>query len=152
MKGKVRLILLMALMVLLLMAALLYGCRAEIRKSYVGSLFQNRRQEFEAAAWLIQSEGRGEREPELPRGTSEMLLCGADGSCVDFTIGGSGLGPSTTYWGIVYTTGKEPVGFQGAALDYIFDGEGWSWQEEDGDNRAYVTKLDDHWYFYEMSF
>ena len=81
-----------------------------------------------------------------------MDLYDTHSGCVDFYMGGFGLVPSSTYWGVSYSADGEPVGFQGLDVDYTWDGEGWYWQEPDSDNFSYVTQLDDHWYLYEMSF
>ena len=46
------------------------------------------------------------------------------------SMGGSGLGSSTTYWGIQYVPSGERLGFQGSRLEgWISDGDGWRWEE-----------------------
>ena len=68
-------------------------------------------------------------------------------------MGSSGIGPSTTYWGIQYVPSGERLGFQGSRLEgWISDGDGWRWEESGGDNRCYIQELDERWYYYEMSF
>ena len=67
--------------------------------------------------------------------------------------GGSGMGASTTYWGLQYVPSGERLGFQGSRLEsWAADGDGWRWEEPGGDNRCYIQELDEHWYYYEMEF
>ena len=71
----------------------------------------------------------------------------------EFSMGSSGLGSSTTYWGIQYVPSGERLGFQGSRLEgWISDRDGWRWEESGGDNRCYIQELDERWYYYEMSF
>ena len=69
-----------------------------------------------------------------------------------FYMGGFGLAPSSAYWGVICTAEDAPIGWGGLDVEYMWDGEGWYWQEENSDNHSYVTKLDDHWYLYQMWF
>ena len=72
---------------------------------------------------------------------------------MDFSMGSSGIGSSTTYWGIQYVPSGERLGFQGSQLEgWISDGDGWRWEESGGDNRCYIQELDERWYYYEMEF
>ncbi len=114
--------------------------------------FHRQEEDFQQAARqaLAQSSADG---VELPWGVKDITLWdNAQGRCVEFYMGGAGFGSSTAYWGVIYTTGTGPVGFQGDVQDYVRDGEGWSWQETGGDNWSYVLPLAPHWYAYEMHF
>ena len=66
-------------------------------------------------------------------------------------MGGAGMGPSTSYWGVTFSLGG-PVGLDMVALDYAPDGDGWLWEESSGDNWSRVVSLGENWYFYEMHF
>jgi len=71
---------------------------------------------------------------------------------IDLYCYGSGLVPSSTYYGFYYTSNDEPVGFQAAPVKLEVDGDGWKWIESNGDNRYYTEKIADHWYYYEAGF
>ena len=82
-----------------------------------------------------------------------MTFWDYEGTAVEFSMGGSGMGSSTTYWGLQYVPSGERLGFQGLRLEgWISDGDGWRWEESGGDNRCYIQELDEYWYYYEMSF
>ena len=103
--------------------------------------------------------------PQLTR-TAQGLLAGeaaeppagwtgADvyGEAVCFDAGGWGFGSSTSYRGVVYVPSDRPVGFQGLDMaGAIPSGDGWLWEEAEGDNRCYVERLAPGWYYYEMRF
>lgn len=42
--------------------------------------------------------------------------------------------------------------FRGAVLDLTESARGWTWQEEDGDNRQTIEKICENWYWYEAHF
>lgn len=71
---------------------------------------------------------------------------------VEFEVEGRGFGSSTTYTGFYYTPEDVPVGFQGESIPLTESAPGWTWQEENGDNRQTVEKICDHWYWYEAHF
>ena len=128
-------------------------CPPEAGKKEAGELFFQQQREFEqvAAQVLAADSGNG---AELPRGVHRISVGAgqAESRYVDFEMGGAGLGPATAYWGVIYTTGTAPVGFQGVALDYVWDGGGWVWWEPGGDNQSCLMPLAPHWYAYEMRF
>ena len=69
---------------------------------------------------------------------------GADvyGEAVCFDAGVWGFGSSISYWGVAYVPSDCPVGFQGLDMAGAAPlGEGWLWEEKDGDNRCYVERL-----------
>lgn len=78
--------------------------------------------------------------------------CYPEARMVEFLTGGTGMGPSTTYEGFYYSEEDRPVGFQGTELDFKRDGDGWSWEEEDGDNRERTERITARWYWFQMSF
>lgn len=74
---------------------------------------------------------------------------------VEFSCGGAGVGPQTAYCGFYYTETDDmyaiwcaPSG--GETLTSA--GEGYLWEEENGDNRYYTEKICDNFYYYEASF
>lgn len=150
MKRWIKIISVIAVAAALALALVLTGFPAALSKGHAAFLFRVYREEFEqAAVYLLLEDAQG--SIELP-GVTDADVYPTNAGCVDFRMGGSGLVPSSTYWGVVYTSYDFPVGFQGQDLDYTFDGKGWYWQEENGDNHSYVTKLDNNWYLYEMKF
>lgn len=75
-----------------------------------------------------------------------------DAGMVEFITKGTGIGSSTAYEGFYYSEDDRPIGFQGTELDFVQDGLGWSWKEEDGDNCEHIEKITAHWYWFRMSF
>ena len=71
---------------------------------------------------------------------------------VEFITKGTGIGSATAYEGFYYSEDDRPIGFQGTELDFVQDGTGWSWKEEDGDNCEHIEKITAHWHWYRMSF
>lgn len=71
---------------------------------------------------------------------------------VEFETGGWGFGSQTTYFGIVYSEDGGPLGFQCMNHPWRADGDGWLWEETDGDNWERAVRLDGNWYYYEMHF
>lgn len=76
---------------------------------------------------------------------------------VDFRCGGSGFGSATSYYGFYYSPDNEPAGFfAGTSISGSFelkpDGDGYSYQEENSDNRFYTEKITDCFYYYESHF
>ena len=89
-------------------------------------------------------------EAETPSGWWDVSRFD-DVVCVDY--GGWGFGSSTRYWGVNYVTDDRLVGFQGTSIEgAVPEGDGWLWQQADGDNRCYVEQLAPCWYYFEASF
>ncbi len=151
MKRRVRFLLVAAALIVVCLILLFILPSRALTKGHAELLFDFHRGHFEEAASLALQQGSCSGI-QTPPGVDNMDLYGTYSGCVEFCMGGFGLSPSSTYWGMIYTTEDVPVGWGGLELEYTWDGKGWSWQEENGDNRSYVTKLDDHWYLYEMSF
>lgn len=151
MKRWTKIISVTAIVAALVLSLVLTGSPTTLSLRHAGFLFRVYREEFEQAAVELLLQGP-EEAPSMPPGVKGMDVYPTNAGCVDFQMGGFGLVPSSTYWGVVYTSYDLPVGFQGLDLDYTWDGEGWYWQEENSDNVSRVTKLDNNWYLYEMSF
>ena len=140
---------LIVLLAVLLLSAALLGCSPR----GAAAAFTLDRAGFLQAAQDALAAGSGEKV-KRPFGVWEVSVRPSpygQGECVEFWVGGAGLGPSTSYWGVTYSE-HGPVGFQAAAVDYAADGDGWLWKEPGGDNWSRVTPLEENWYLYEMHF
>ena len=73
---------------------------------------------------------------------------------VDIQCGGAGVGPSTHYYGIFYSADDDlsAVDVAGPRDKLMEYGDGYLYQEDDGDNRYYVEPLGNHFYYYEAHF
>ena len=141
------------LLILLLACALacipMYACSPK----GAAAAFALDRAAFVQAAQDALAAGSG-AEVKRPIGVDEIHVGPnpvGSGDYVEFQMGGAGFGPSTSYWGVMFSKGG-PLGFQGVAQDHAPDGNGWFWEEPDGDNWSRITQLDENWYLYEMHF
>lgn len=73
---------------------------------------------------------------------------------IDFYCGGAGFGPATAYCGFFYTETENMSAIWCApGVDFLTpSGDGYLWEEENGDNRYYVERICEHYYYYEASF
>lgn len=146
-----------ALFPLMMLMAMFFGSpgSGELRsREQTEQVFWKCQEDYQTTAAQVLEQGSADHVG-LPRGTQHITLGtigGGEDRYVEFYTGGAGLGPYTNYWGVVYTTGDEPVGFQGMRAGGVWDGEGWLWEEVGGDNWSYIRELDEHWYAYEMHF
>ena len=95
-------------------------------------------------------------EIETPDHWRGMNLYRGECPSVEFEFQGSGFASETTYWGVTYVPCDHTMYMK------CFRDMGWETQdktetgtvffEPEGDNTCYVKKLDDCWYYYEMSF
>ena len=75
---------------------------------------------------------------------------------IDFDCGGKGIGSATSYYGFYYSEDNaidvtENIEYpKGETLKP--DGKGYSWDELDGDNRFYVEKIIDGFFYYESHY
>ena len=121
-------------------------------REHAAALFQQNRSAFDSAAAQAVERGSGQGISRPP-GVRDVTFWDYEETTVEFSMGSSGLGSSTAYWGIQYVPSGERLGFQGSRLEgWISDGDGWRWEESGGDNRCYIQELDERWYYYEMSF
>lgn len=74
---------------------------------------------------------------------------------VDFSCGGAGFGPNTSYVGFFYTPDNDMTAVwcapPSAGVLYP-SGDGYEWQESNGDNRYYTEHICGNFYYYEASF
>jgi len=71
---------------------------------------------------------------------------------INFYCGGYGMGPSTGYYGFYYTEDDNMTAIWCSGSPLKQDGKGYSWEEDDGDNRYYTEKICDNFYYYEAHF
>lgn len=74
---------------------------------------------------------------------------------VDFSCGGAGVGSGTSYVGFFYTADDDMAAvwcapYSEASLEP--SGSGFSWQQENGDDRYYTEHICGNFYYYEASF
>ena len=74
---------------------------------------------------------------------------------VEFSCGGVGFGSGTSYVGFYYTPNGDMTAVWCApvsANSLVPSGDGFRWQEPDGDNRYYTEHICGNFYYYEASF
>lgn len=79
----------------------------------------------------------------------------ADPNVVDFSCGGAGLGSSTSYVGFYYTADNNMTAVwcaPSSASSLTPSGNGFEWQENNGDNWYYTEHICGEFYYYEASF
>lgn len=71
---------------------------------------------------------------------------------VQFSTGGWGLAPSSTYWGFYYSESGLPAAFQNVDMELIpvSDNE-WRWSDGT-DNGGVTQRVDEHWFSYKAWF
>ena len=111
--------------------------------------FMNNRELFERAASELLAEGG--TELEIP-GVKAVCLWGEGGEAiVEFTTGGFGLAPSSSYHGVYYSADGEPAAFQNTDVPLGPSREGWIWHGE-GDNYGETRHINENWYTFYASF
>ena len=123
------------------------------RESRTVKQFEAHREILEELAVLALEQGGAENiVPPAP--WQSVALYNSGVTTVEFSMGGSGLGSSTSYWGVNYVpSNSRMVGFQGQQWDYWKEHKnGRLYYDPEGDNTCYVRKLDECWYYYEMKF
>ena len=79
----------------------------------------------------------------------------ADETVVDFSCGGAGVGSGTSYVGFYYTSENDMAAVWCApsfASALTPSGNGFEWQEPNGDNRYYTEHICGNFYYYEAAF
>ena len=71
---------------------------------------------------------------------------------IEFETSAFGLAPSSAYTGFYYAPLDEPMGYQGVEVEFAREGDGWLWEESEGDNRQYTRQITEHWYWYDVRF
>ena len=73
----------------------------------------------------------------------------------DFPCGGAGVGSGTSYVGFFYTETDDMAAVWCAPSSAALltpSGDGFEWQEKNGDNRYYVEHICGRFYYYESSY
>ena len=79
----------------------------------------------------------------------------ADESIVDFSCGGAGVGSGTSSVGFYYSSVNDVTAVwcaPSSASALTPSGNGFEWQEPNGDNRYYTEHICGNFYYYEASF
>ena len=79
----------------------------------------------------------------------------ADETVVVFSCGGAGVGSGTSYVGFYYTSENDMAAVwcaPSSASALTPSGDGFEWQESNGDNRYYTEHICGNFYYYEASF
>jgi hypothetical protein len=85
---------------------------------------------------------------QYPINRINIFLQGAN--TVEFTIKTWGIGPAAIYKGIFYSREDNPSDFEGGREGgFLQTDTGWEWRESVSDNRLYVEKITDKWYWFE---
>ena len=74
---------------------------------------------------------------------------------IDFSCGGSGFGPSTHYYGFFYSADDNLLAWNGGMCspnELYENGQGYTYQQTNGDDMYYVEKIVDHFFYYEAHY
>ncbi len=77
--------------------------------------------------------------------------CLVERGMVEFSTGGYGLVPSTTYFGFYYSADDVHIPFQGADYPMVVDGDVATWTDGT-DNHGTSTRIMENWFWFEASF
>lgn len=132
------------LVCVLVIARLLSSCSAEVSRGAVIRYVEDHQEELEDRVETGDFDGIG----------YPVLDVNAGEKCIEFECGGSGFGPETSYWGFFYSAEDNIYAVWCAPPRGTLrpDGDGWSWQESDGDNECYIQHIVGHFYYYEASY
>ena len=136
-----------SLLVLLVMFITVSACSNNLtNKTDIISLYQKNEEIF-----LLAVENGDYSKLESIRGIQKVLVWD---TYIDIQCGGAGFGSSTHYYGIFYSADDNlcAIDVAGPRDKLVEQGEGYLYQEENGDNRYYVEPLGNHYYYYEAHF
>lgn len=76
---------------------------------------------------------------------------------IEFSCGGSGFGPNTSYWGFYYALSEDENKAISALSGFTYSeltecGDGLEWREENGDNYFYFENITGRFYYYFQSY
>lgn len=69
--------------------------------------------------------------------------------CIDFYVGGIFRDYGCS---IIWSSDNKHFVSAGTETEEIINGSSYEWKENNGDNRRYIERITDKWYFYEESF
>ena len=137
-----------------ILIAALFGQRPEREERTIRQFEADRTVLEELAEHILEQGSAIEAEPPAP--WQKVFLNRGECPSVEIQFRSSGFASETTYWGVVYV----PCGHT-MYMKY-FRNMSWETQENtetgilffepEGDNTCYVKRLDECWYYYEMSF
>ena len=107
----------------------------------------------ENEAALLEAIEQGELSDYEKKGVVQKI--NAEEAVVDFFCGGAGIGSATSYVGFYYTPDDDMAAVwcaPSSADSLTPSGEGFVWQESEGDNFYYTEHICGHFYYYEASF
>ena len=86
------------------------------------------------------------------RGAEVDAVYAGEYPMVQFYYSGSGLAPSTTYYGFYYSSDDVPAAFQNVEVELTpTASDEWTW--DDGtDNGGWTKRIAEHWFYYEAWF
>lgn len=71
---------------------------------------------------------------------------------VEYIVEGTGIAPSSRYYGFFYSRDNIPVSFQNSGEEMVSKSDiEWEWHGV-GDNRGYVKQIEPYWFYFEASF
>lgn len=85
----------------------------------------------------------------------QKVYISEEGTYIDFSCGGEGFGPNTSYYGFFYSPDDDKAAWNGGICpdsELAAYGEGYRWQEKNGDNVYYVEEIAVHFFYYHASF
>lgn len=112
-------------------------------------------EELAAFAQACLENGAAPEKTPLPGLVESAALWGWEANApqdafVEFSCGGWGLVPSSSYYGFYYSPGG-PRAFQGVDVTLTPQSNGYAWQGE-GDNHGFAKSLGGDFYYYEAHF
>lgn len=136
----------LALFAAAVVGAALFAAQSRSSKN---AIFQRVQEHHRAYAEIAeQALVLGKLPKKLPRGVERIRPW--RGVQVDFLCRCWGLGSAGVYQGFYYSADNVIRTFQGEEKAFTPQGRGYAWQEPNGDNRCYVERIENHWYYFEM--
>ena len=102
---------------------------------------------------LLEAIEQGELSEYEKKGVVRKI--NAEETVVDFSCGGAGIGSGTSYVGFYYTPDDDMTAVWCAPFSEDSlrpSGNGYEWQEANGDNYYYTEHICGHFYYYEACF
>lgn len=109
--------------------------------------FNAHKEELQAESLEYENTGRISADATVKRS-----IWSGEHTIIEYTILSKGFASASQYYGVFYSVDDVPVSFQNSNIALVpIDDDAWEWKEA-GDNRGFVRKLQDHWYYFEASF
>lgn len=137
-----------AILYILILCPLIVSCSANFTgKDKIIQLYVSHENLFSEAALTGDFESL-----EKISGVQKVSIRESDESCeVDIFCGGSGFGSSTHYYGIRYSETFDPCACMNddPLSEWKAEGNGYRFDEANGDNSFYYEPLGNHYFYYE---